>query len=70
MIMYCTEVPEVFEAADLAYVVSDGRISEPLIVTSFEDVKALARAITRLERHARVQPSAATPPAPQPATPV
>ena len=69
VIMFCTEVPEVFEAADLAYVMSEGRISEPLIVTSFEDVEALARAITRLERHARVQPSAAVPPAPQPTPP-
>jgi ABC-type sugar transport system ATPase subunit len=68
VIMFCTEVPEVFEAADLAYVMSEGRISEPLIVTSYEDVEALARAITRLERHARVQPSAAMPPAPQPTT--
>ncbi len=68
VIMFCTEVPEVFEAADLAYVMSDGRISEPLIVTSHEDVEALARAITRLERHAQVQPNG-MPPAPQPAPP-
>jgi ABC-type sugar transport system ATPase subunit len=69
VIMFCTEVPEVFEAADLAYVMSDGRISAPLIVTSYEDVEALARAITRLERHARVQPSAGIEPAPQPTPP-
>jgi ABC-type sugar transport system ATPase subunit len=69
VIMFCTEVPEVFEAADLAYVMSDGRISEPLIVTSYEDVEALARAITRLERHARAQPNGGMPPAPQPAPP-
>ncbi len=30
VIIYCTEVPEVFEVADLAYVVSDGRLSDPL----------------------------------------
>jgi ABC-type sugar transport system ATPase subunit len=69
VIMFCTEVPEVFEAADLAYVMSDGRISEPLIVASFGDVEALARAITRLERHARVQPNGRMPPASQPALP-
>jgi ABC-type sugar transport system ATPase subunit len=51
VIIYCTEVPEVFEAADLAYVVSDGRLSAPLLVMSFPDVEALARAVTRLERH-------------------
>jgi ABC-type sugar transport system ATPase subunit len=51
VIIYCTEVPEVFEAADLAYVVSDGRLSDPLILINYPDVEALARAVTRLERH-------------------
>jgi ABC-type sugar transport system ATPase subunit len=51
VVIYCTEVPEVFEAADLAYVVSDGRLSDPLTVAAFGDVETLARAITRLERH-------------------
>jgi len=54
VIIYCTEVPEVFEAADLAYVVSDGRLSDPLIVMNYPDVEALARAVTRLERHGAV----------------
>ncbi len=51
VIIYCTEVPEVFEAADLAYVISDGRLSAPLLVMNYPDVEALARAVTRLERH-------------------
>ena len=51
MIIYCTEVPEVFEVADLAYVVSEGRLSAPLIVMNYPDVESLARAVTRLERH-------------------
>jgi ABC-type sugar transport system ATPase subunit len=51
VIIYCTEVPEVFEAADLAYVVSDGLLSDPLIVMNYPDLEALARAVTRLERH-------------------
>jgi ABC-type sugar transport system ATPase subunit len=51
VIIYCTEVPEVFEAADLAYVVSDGRLSDPLLVMNYADVEELARAVTRLERH-------------------
>jgi ABC-type sugar transport system ATPase subunit len=68
VIMFCTEVPEVFEAADLAYVMSDGRISEPLVVARFEDVEALARAITRLERHARPTPVAGAPSPQAPAT--
>jgi ABC-type sugar transport system ATPase subunit len=51
VIIYCTEVPEVFEAADFAYVVSEGRLSDPVVVMNMADVKDLARAITRLERH-------------------
>jgi hypothetical protein len=43
----------VFEAADTAYVVSDGHLSHPLAVRDYADVETLARAITRLERHAR-----------------
>ena len=52
VIIYCTEVPEVFEVADLAYVVADGRLSDPIIVMNHLDVESLAKAITRLERHA------------------
>jgi ABC-type sugar transport system ATPase subunit len=62
LIIYCTEVPEVFEAADLVYVVSDGRLSDPLIVMHYSDVETLARAVTRLERHSSV-PAAAPAPA-------
>ena len=60
VIIYCTEIPEVFEAADLVYVVSEGRLSDPLIVMNHEDVEALARAVTRLERH-NVAPAAGAP---------
>ena len=56
VVIYCTEVPEVFEAADLAYVVSDGHLSQPLDVTQYPDVESLARAVTRLERHSLVPP--------------
>jgi ABC-type sugar transport system ATPase subunit len=56
VIIYCTEVPEVFEAADLAYVVSEGRLSEPLMVMNHPDVESLARAVTRLERHGADRP--------------
>jgi ABC-type sugar transport system ATPase subunit len=59
VIIYCTEVPEVFEAADRAYVVSEGRLSEPLQVADFADVETLARSITRLERHGSVAPPVA-----------
>ncbi|MBX3028930.1 MAG: sugar ABC transporter ATP-binding protein [Chloroflexi bacterium] len=58
VLIYCTEVPEAFEAADLVYVVSDGRLSPPVLVMTHPDVESLARAITRLERHTRTQPAA------------
>ena len=58
VIIYCTEVSEVFEAADLAYVVSEGRLSDPLVVMNAADVKELARTITRLERHGLSGPAA------------
>jgi ABC-type sugar transport system ATPase subunit len=53
VVMFCTEVLEIFEAADRVIVVSDGRLSTPLAVGDFPHVEALAAAITRLERHAR-----------------
>ena len=58
VVMFCTEVPEAFEAADLVYVVSDGFLSAPLSVIRYEDVEALAKAITRLERHRGAKPAA------------
>jgi ABC-type sugar transport system ATPase subunit len=62
VVIYCTEIPEVFETADLVYVVSDGRLSDPLMVMTYPDVEALARAVTRLERHSTT-PAAAPAPA-------
>ena len=58
VLIYCTEVPEAFEAADLVYVVSEGRLSPPVMVMTHPDVESLARAITRLERHGAAQPAA------------
>lgn len=54
VVMYCTEVPEMFEAADRVIVVSDGRLSAPLTVAEHPHVEALATEVTRLERHARL----------------
>jgi ABC-type sugar transport system ATPase subunit len=53
VVMYCTEVPEMFEAADRVIVVSDGRLSAPLTVADHPHVEALATEVTRLERHGR-----------------
>jgi len=63
VIIFCTEIPEVFEAADLVYVVSEGRLSDPLLVMNHPDVEALARAVTRLERHSVAPPAGAAAPA-------
>ncbi len=53
VVMYCTEVPEMFEAADKVIVVSDGLLSAPLTVADHGHVEALATEVTRLERHGR-----------------
>jgi ABC-type sugar transport system ATPase subunit len=51
VVIFCTEVPEVFEVADRLHVVSDGRLSAAVTVATFADVEALASEITRLEQH-------------------
>jgi ABC-type sugar transport system ATPase subunit len=53
VVIFCTEVLEVFEAADRVLVVSDGRLSQALRVGGYEHVEALATDVSRLERHAR-----------------
>ncbi len=58
VVMFCTEVLEIFEAADKVIVVSDGRLSEPLRVSDFAQVEDLAAAITRLERHSKQRAAA------------
>ena len=52
-----TRGERIFEAADYVYVVSEGCLSDPVLVMNHPDVEALARAVTRLERHS-VAPSA------------
>ncbi|MBV9247348.1 MAG: hypothetical protein JO366_21340, partial [Methylobacteriaceae bacterium] len=54
VVMFCTEVLEVFETADRAIVVSDGELSNPLTVAGYPHVEALAGDVARLERHSRV----------------
>ena len=55
VVMFCTEVLEVFEAVDRVHVVSDGILSQPLFVNDYHEVEALAGDIARLERHNRAQ---------------
>jgi ABC-type sugar transport system ATPase subunit len=50
VIVYCTEVLEIFELADRAYVVADGSLSPPLAIADYDHVERLATDISRLER--------------------
>jgi ABC-type sugar transport system ATPase subunit len=49
VLVYCTEVPEAFELADIAYVVSGGRLSRPVHVSAHDDVSSLAAFLATLE---------------------
>ena len=51
VLLFCTEIPEVFEVADRLHVVSDGRLSSPLDVKQFADMEALAKVVAGLETH-------------------
>jgi ABC-type sugar transport system ATPase subunit len=51
LLLFCTEVPEVYEVADRLHVVSDGRLSPPLHVAGFADMEALAKGVAALETH-------------------
>lgn len=51
--MFCTEVLEMFEAADRVLIVSDGKLSDPLQVSDYAHVEALVTDVTKLERHGR-----------------
>jgi ABC-type sugar transport system ATPase subunit len=59
VIMFCTEVLEVFEAADRAFVVAEGALSREIRVRDYDHVERLATDITRLERHHRTEVAAA-----------
>lgn len=58
VVIFCTEVLEVFEAADRLLVVSDGQLSRSLLMREYDHVEKLATDVSKLERHSR-QPAAA-----------
>ena len=58
VVIFCTEVLEVFEAADRVLVISDGRLSPSLRLRDYDHVEKLATDVSKLERHSR-QPAAA-----------
>jgi ABC-type sugar transport system ATPase subunit len=69
VLVYCTEVPEVFELADRVIIVERGRPVRDVRVASFTDLTALADAIAAAE-HTAVEADGALPDAsPPPATP-
>ena len=49
VLVYCTEVPEVYELADRVIVVDAGRAGAPMPVAGFADLTALADAIATFE---------------------
>jgi len=57
--MFCTEVLEVYEAADRAFVVAEGKLSSEIRVRDYDHIERLATDITRLERHHREGEAAA-----------
>jgi ABC-type sugar transport system ATPase subunit len=52
VLLFCTEIPEVYEVVDRLQVVSDGLLSAPLEVASFADMEELAKTVAGLETHA------------------
>ena len=55
VLVYCTEIPEVYELADRCVVVESGVAGVPLLVRDFPDLPALADAIATSE-HTSVEP--------------
>jgi len=52
VLVYCTEVPEVFELADRVVVVDGGRVSRLMAVADHSDIASLAATIARSEHTA------------------
>jgi ABC-type sugar transport system ATPase subunit len=53
VVMFCTEVGEVFDAADVAYVMTAGRISEPIAVRAISSLEELAAAVATVSQAMR-----------------
>jgi ABC-type sugar transport system ATPase subunit len=52
VLLFCTEIPEVYEVADRLHVVSRGRLSAPLEIGAFANMELLAKVVASLETHA------------------
>ena len=53
VVIFCTELLEVYEAADTVRVASGGRLSSPLAVAAYDQVEQLASDVIRLEQDHR-----------------
>jgi ABC-type sugar transport system ATPase subunit len=54
VVIFCTEVLEVYEAADRVHVVADGAMAPSLRIADYAQVEQLASDITRLEQESRL----------------
>jgi ABC-type sugar transport system ATPase subunit len=68
VMVFCTEIPEVFQLADRCLVMVDGRLSASLDVQGMQDEQELAAEVARQEVALRRVASAAPPTAPAPPT--
>jgi ABC-type sugar transport system ATPase subunit len=50
VVIFCTEVLEIFEVADCAHVVAEGRLSPRLTIADYRHVEQLATDVARLEQ--------------------
>ncbi|MBL8579934.1 MAG: sugar ABC transporter ATP-binding protein [Mesorhizobium sp.] len=58
VVIFCTEVLEVFEAADRVHVVAHGRLTPSLRIEDYDQVEQLATDIMRLEQSSRPEAAA------------
>jgi ABC-type sugar transport system ATPase subunit len=50
VVIFCTEVLEIFEVADCAHVVAEGRLSRQLTIADYRHVEQLATDVAKLEQ--------------------
>ena len=60
VVIFCTELLEVYEAADTVRVAAEGRLSSPLAVAAYDHVEHLASDVIRLEDAHRAGPAGQT----------
>src|SRR5579883_187749 len=67
VIVFCTEVLEIFEVADCAHVVTEGRLSRRLTIADYQHIEHLATEIAGLEQSLKTAARALSPVRPRPA---